>query len=86
MSLLLKFHKRDSKLGVTGATLQALAERLGLDHAEVVHLALARMARTELPAYEPDDGPLSKRALNDLRRVVRPGLPQTKVLSKKSLF
>ena len=86
MSLLLKFHKRDSQFGVTGATVQALAERLGLDHVEVVHLALARMAQAELPAYEPDDGPLSEQVLNDLRRVVRPGLPQTKVLSKKSLF
>ena len=55
-SLLLKFRSRDTQFGVTRETVKAMAERFDLSETEVVHMALSRLAKDELPAYEADDG------------------------------
>ena len=52
--LLLKFRRRHTQFGVTRETVKAMAERFDVSETEVVHMALARMAREELPAYEAD--------------------------------
>jgi hypothetical protein len=44
------------------------------------------MAMQELPAYEPDDGPLTTRQLDKVRKSAQARLPKGKVLSKQSLF
>ncbi len=85
-SLLLKFRARNTQFGVTRETVKAMAERFDLSETEVVHMALSRMAKEELPAYEADDGPLPAGALRSLRQRADAALPKGKVLSKQSLF
>jgi hypothetical protein len=57
--LLLRFREVDNKFGVRRATLAKLARRLGLTETQVVHYALSQLAANVLPAYAPDDGPLT---------------------------
>ena len=57
-----------------------------LSETEVVHMALSRMAKDDLPAYEADDGALSARELNAVRKVAAASLPTGKVLSRQTLF
>ena len=84
--LLLKFRTRDTQFGVTRETVKAMAERFDLSEPEVVHMALSRPAKEELPAYEPDDGQLSARQLRSLRKIADAAFPKGKVLPRQSLF
>ena len=84
--LLLKFRKQDTQFGVTRETVKAMAERFDLSETEVVHMALSRLAKEELPAYEPDEGPLSAADMRDLRKKAAAALPKGKILKKQSLF
>jgi hypothetical protein len=63
-----------------------MAERFDLSETEVVHMALSRMAKEELPAYEADDGPLSARDIKALRKIAGAVLPKGRVAKKRSLF
>jgi hypothetical protein len=67
--LLLRFRPSDNRLGVTRATVARLAEELGLNETQVIHYALKRLATDLLPAYEPDDGPLSARELRAVAKL-----------------
>ena len=82
--LWLEFREHDSEFGVTRSTLQALAQKLQASEVEVIHLALSRLLLDRLPAYAPDDGPLSEEALTALRATV--ALPLAKVVSRKTLL
>lgn len=84
--LLLKFRRRDTQFGVTRDTVKKMAAMYDLSETEVVHMALSRMAKDELPAYVADDGPLTARALNAVRKVAAASLPVGKVLRKQTLF
>jgi len=81
--LLLRFHATDTDAGVTRATLQRVARLLDIDEVAVVHLALADLAKKILPTYEPDDGPLTERQQDAMRKAASP-VPLTSV--KSSLF
>ncbi len=85
-SLLLKFRRKDTQFGVTRDTVKKMAAMYDLSETEVVHMALSRMAKDELPTYEADDGPLTARELNAVRKVAAASLPTGKVLSKQTLF
>lgn len=85
-SLLLKFRAKDTQFGVTRSTVKKMASLYDLSETEVVHMALSRMAKEDLPAYEADDGPLTSRQLNAVRKAAAAGLPVGQVVSKKSLF
>ena len=85
-SMLLKFRAKDTRLGVTRDTVQALAAELDTTETGMVHMALSKLAEQMLPAYEPDAGPLTARELASVRRVVRKSLPKGKVLASKRLF
>ena len=85
-SLLLKFRTRDTQSGVTRQTVKAMAARFDLSETEIVHMALSRMAKEELPAYEADDGPLSARDVKALGRIASAALPKGRVVKKQSLF
>lgn len=58
--LLIRFKDRDTQSHVTRRTVGRLADVLGITETEAVHRALADYARTHLPQYEPDDGPLTE--------------------------
>lgn len=85
-SLLLKFRTRDTQFGVTRETVKAMAARFDLSETEVVHMALSRLAKEELPAYEADDGPLSARDLKAIGKMAEAALPTGRVVKKQSLF
>jgi hypothetical protein len=67
--LLLRFRPTDNRLGVARATVERLAEQLGLNETQVIHYALKRLATEMLPAYEPDGGPLTARELRTIAKL-----------------
>jgi hypothetical protein len=83
---LLKFRAADSSYGVTRGTVKAISNALGLTETQVVHIALSKLAQEVLPAYEPDDGPLTQQQLAALRRDAKERLAKGEILSRQSLF
>ena len=63
----LRFPESDSITRVSRPTLNALAERLGLNETQAVHYALRRLADEILPRYERDDGPLTDDQIEVIR-------------------
>ena len=84
--LLLKFRARDTRTGVTRGTVKALAQELGLNETQVIHMALSRLAADVLPAYAPDDGPLTAAQVKALRKDADQRRPRGKTLSREVLF
>ena len=80
--ILLRYRDRDTAYGVTRRTTARLAQTLGVSETQVVHLALANLARQTLPAYEADDGPLSPEQLAAIDRLV----PQGRLKQSTRLF
>lgn len=80
--ILLRYRDRDTAYGVTRRTTAKLAETLGLSETQVVHVALANLARQTLPRYEADNGPLTKEQLEAIDKLV----PQRGFKASKSLF
>ena len=85
-NLLVKFRAKDTQFGVTRSTVKTLAAELDLSETQVIHMALSKFASDVLPAYAPDDGPLTVKQITALRKDVAKRLPQGKVLSRQDLF
>ena len=78
-----RYRTMDSTTGVTRETSKRLAERLGVDETQAIHLALREMAVKLLPQYGADEGPLTAAQLRQIRKRV----PQGKKRSvRSSLF
>lgn len=71
--LLLRYRDRDTAYGVTRKTATRLAQTLGLSETQVVHVALASLARQTLPRYEADNGPLTGEQLAAIDKLVAQG-------------
>ena len=84
--LLFAFRAEDSEHGVTRATVQRMAQIKGLSETALIHLALANLARTTLPRYEPDDGPLTEAQLAAIREDASKYTPKGPLLSVRTLF
>jgi antitoxin component of RelBE/YafQ-DinJ toxin-antitoxin module len=68
---------------VTRETAKRVAERLGVDETQAIHIALHTMAVKLLPQYEADDGPLTATQVRQIKKRV----PQGKKRSvRSSLF
>ena len=80
--ILLRYRDKDTAYGVTRKTTTRLAQTLGLSETQVVHVALANLARQTLPRYEPDDGPLTPEQLAAIDKLV----PQGRFKPSKRLF
>ncbi len=79
----LRFPSVDTIDTISRTTLSRLAARLGVSEVETVHYALKQLAKEKSPAYEPDDGPLTRRQI----AVIRKREPQGRMKSvKSSLF
>ena len=63
-----RYRPQDSATGVTRTTAKRIADALGVDETQVIHLALHAMATQFLPQYEPDEGALTKTQLNQLKK------------------
>ncbi len=78
-----RYRPADSATGVTRDTAKRLAERLGVDETQAIHLALHDMAVRFLPQYEADEGPLTSAQVRQIKKRV----PQGKKKSvRSSLF
>ena len=78
-----RYRTTNSATGVTRATAKNLAQKLGVDETQVIHLALHEMAVRYLPQYEADDGPLTAAQMRQIKKLV----PQNKPRSiRSSLF
>jgi hypothetical protein len=78
-----RYRTIDSTTGVTRETAKRLAERLGVDETQAIHLALHEMAVKLLPQYAADDGPLTAAQIRQIKKQV----PQNKKRSvRSSLF
>jgi len=80
--ILLRYRDKDSVFGVSRATATKLAENLGLSETQVIHLAIANLARQTLPRYEADNGPLTAEQLAAIDKRV----PQGRFKPAKRLF
>jgi len=80
--ILLRYRDKDTPYGVTRKTATKLAGKLGLSETQVVHVALANLARQTLPQYEPDDGPLTDEQYAAIGKLV----PQERFKPTKKLF
>ena len=85
-NLLVKFRAKDTRFGVTRGTVKALAAELDVSETQVIHMALSKFADEVLPAYEPDDGPLTAKQITALRKDAAKRLPNGKVLARQDLF
>lgn len=80
--ILLRHRDRDTIYGVTRSTTARLAQALGVSETQVVHIALANLARQTRPDYEPDNGPLTAEQLAAIDRLV----PQGRLKPSARLF
>ena len=78
-----RYRPIDSTTGVSRDTAKRLAERLGVDETQAIHLALHDMAVKLLPQYEADDGPLTAA---QVRRIKKRAPQGTKKSVRSSLF
>ena len=84
--LLIKFRSKDNQFGVTRTTVKAIAKELDVNETQVIHMALSKFATDVLPAYAPDDGPLTAKQVLALRKDAAKHLPKGKPLSRETLF
>lgn len=63
-----RYRAQDSATGVTRTTAKRLADVLGVDETQVIHLALHELATKFLPQYEADAGALTKVQLNQIKK------------------
>ena len=68
--ILLRYREKDTAYGVTRQTATRIAESLGLSETQVVHVALANLARQTLPRYEADNGPLTDEQYAAIEKLV----------------
>ena len=80
--ILLRYRDKDTAYCVTRKTTTRLAQTLGLSETQVVHVALANLARQTLPRYEADNGPLTPEQLAAIDKLV----PQGRLKHAKRLF
>ncbi len=75
-----RYRPTDSATGVSRATAKRLAQRLGVDETQAIHLALHNMAVRLLPQYAADGGPLTAAQV----RLIKKRIPQGKKRSVRS--
>jgi hypothetical protein len=78
-----RYRPADSTTGVTRDTAKRLAERLGVDETQAIHLALHDMAVKLLPQYEADEGPLTAAQVDQIAKRVPQGKKRS---TRSSLF
>ena len=64
-----RYRTTDSASGVTRKTARQLAEHLGVDETQAIHMALRELAIKTLPQYEQDDGPLTSKQVRQIKKL-----------------
>ena len=75
--MVFRFRETDTRFGVSRRTTTRLAKQLGMTETEVIHFAIAQLAREQLPAYEADDGALTAKQLDRIRQLEPQGRMRT---------
>ena len=78
-----RYRAADTTTGVTRDTAKRLADHLGVDETQVIHLALHDLAVKMLPQYEADDGPLTAAQMRQIKKRAPQGKKRT---VRSSLF
>ena len=78
-----RYRSADSASGVTRDTAKRIAEHLGVDETQAIHLALQDMAVRLLPQYDADEGALTASQMRQIRKQVPQGKRRT---VRSSLF
>jgi len=81
-----RYRSVDSATGITRETAKRVAEKLGVDETQAIHMALQALAAKLLPQYLADDAPLTavqvrqikKQVPQNAKRSVRSSLFETK--------
>lgn len=63
-----RYRAIDSSTGVSRDTAKRLAERLGVDETQAIHYALHELAVKILPQYAQDEGPLTAKQMQQIRK------------------
>ena len=63
-----RYRSQDSSTGVTRTTAKRMAEALGVDETQVIHLALHELAARVLPQYDADEGALTNAQLSQIKK------------------
>jgi len=63
-----RYRAQDSATGVTRTTAKRLADVLGVDETQIIHLALHELATKFLPQYGADEGALTKSQLSQIKK------------------
>ena len=80
--IVFRFRNADTRFGVSRRTTTRLAKQLGMTETEVIHFAIAQLAREQLPAYAPDDAALTPEQLERIKQLE----PQGRMRNAESLF
>lgn len=80
--MVFRFRDADTRFGVSRRTTTRLAKQLGMTETEVIHYAIAQLAREQLPAYEPDDAALTPKQVERIKQLE----PQGRMRATESLF
>ena len=70
-SLLVRFREKDSREGISRATMKKIARALDLSETAALHRALVEYAQRFVPQYPRDDGPLSESQHRKIAEIVR---------------
>ena len=68
-----RYRPADNATGVTRDTAKRIAQCLGVDETQAIHLALRDMALRLLPQYDADEGALTSSALRQIRKLTPQG-------------
>jgi hypothetical protein len=80
--MVFRFRDTDTRFGVSRRTTTRLAKQLGMTETEVIHFAIAQLAREQLPAYQPDDAALTRKQMDRIRQME----PQGRMRAVETLF
>jgi hypothetical protein len=64
-----RYRAVDSAQGITRETTKRLAMHLDVDETQAIHLALSAYARSVLPQYERDDGPVPAAQIRKMKKM-----------------
>ena len=71
--LAFRYRSTDTAMSVTRETAKALAEALGVDETQMVHMAIRKLAMETLPQYQADNGPLTAAQVEAIKKAVPQG-------------
>jgi hypothetical protein len=68
-----RYRTSDSATGITRDTAKRLADHLGVDETQAIHMALRDLALKVLPQYEADDAALTAAQVRQIKKSVPQG-------------